>query len=554
LEETPADETPPANDLNDVTRTMRRIGPYQVFEEIGRGGSGIVYRAYDGTIGRDLAIKELSLARLAPDEIPEARQRFLREAEAAGKLRHENIVTLYQYLEEGPSLYLVMEYVAGGSLRRLLKGSAANNGSALKPFEAVEIIRQTAAALDEAHAHGIVHRDVKPANILVDISRQGHLVKITDFGIARISSETLTATGLTVGTPAYMAPEQIAGSRITGKADQFSLAVVAYELLARRLPFVGDSAQSLMFRIVHEEPAPLCEGNPELPAELEAALHRALQKNPDRRFESCTALAAALKNALLPPEPTTRRMTLPAATSGRRFGIATAAFLAIAVCLILLWLWKVNKAPGGGPPAVAEATWKNPKDGLSYVRIAPGTFMMGCSPGDADCADNESPARPVTITQAFSIGQTEVTQAAYSRVTGANPAHFKAPDLPVENVSQEEAAQYCTTAGGRLPTEEEWEYAARAGVSASRYGPLADVAWYWGNSEGTTHPAGLKQPNAFGLYDVLGNVWEWTGEGYIRGGGWDNIVDDKVRVSFRTRYGKDWRSENTGFRCVIESR
>jgi formylglycine-generating enzyme required for sulfatase activity len=156
----------------------------------------------------------------------------------------------------------------------------------------------------------------------------------------------------------------------------------------------------------------------------------------------------------------------------------------------------------------------NPKDGQTYVWIPPGTFTMGCSPGDSECYDEEKPAHQVTITKGFWMGQTEMTQTAYERMIGSNPSHFKGPSLPVETISWDQARAYCAAAGMRLPTEAEWEYAARGGSPSARYGPLDDVAWYGGNSGLKTHEVAQKRPNAYGMYDMLGNVWEWTSDWY----------------------------------------
>jgi TonB family protein len=290
-------------EVDSPTNTLRNIGPYLVYEELGRGAGGVVYRALDPRIGRDLAIKELTISRLGPDEIEEARQRFVREARAVGNLRHDNVVMLYQFLEEKDSLYLVMEFVAGGSLHAFIK-----RGGPLSVEAALGIIRQVAAALDHAHALGIVHRDIKPGNILISAAGAGvPLVKVADFGIARISSEQMTMPGISFGTPAYMAPEQINGSVVDAKADQFSLGVVAYELLARRRPFAGANDQGLVYQILNAEPAPVAEGNPELPGGVDRVLRRALSKNPAQRFESCGAFAAALEEVLLGAPEATRK-------------------------------------------------------------------------------------------------------------------------------------------------------------------------------------------------------------------------------------------------------
>ena len=241
----------------------------------------------------------------------------------------------------------------------------------------------------------------------------------------------------------------------------------------------------------------------------------------------------------------------------------------------------------------------NRADGLPYVFISPGTFTMGCSPGDNQCDDDEKPTHPVTITKGFWIGQTPVTQEAYRRVTGKSPSRFQGSNLPVEQVSWNDAVSYCGAVGLRLPTEAEWEYAARAGSPSARYGNLDDIAWYADNSGrqrfdstalfrpngsdyvnqlgkngNSTHPVGQKLPNAWGLYDMLGNVWEWTADWYdkydysrrvavdptgpaagsdrvLRAGSWSNYPV-YVRASFRDGYGAADRNYAVGFRCAGE--
>jgi formylglycine-generating enzyme required for sulfatase activity len=226
------------------------------------------------------------------------------------------------------------------------------------------------------------------------------------------------------------------------------------------------------------------------------------------------------------------------------------------------------------PPAtiVAGTTKVNPKDGLTYVWIPRGTFQMGCSPGDNECFDNERPPHQVTITKGFWLGQTPVTQQAYQRVTGQNPSRFKGASLPIETVNWDEAKAYCAAIGGRLPTEAEWEYAARAGSTGARYGNLDEIAWYSGNSGSQTHEVGHKLPNAFGLFDMLGNVLQWTADWYgdyqpgaqsdpsgtasgqhrrLRGGSW--VYGPRAaRVSVRSRDPPGHRVSIVGLRCVGE--
>jgi TonB family protein len=232
------------------------------------------------------------------------------------------------------------------------------------------------------------------------------------------------------------------------------------------------------------------------------------------------------------------------------------------------WPATAESAPPGAPDTMGATAnsgagphdaMLNPKDGQRYAWIPPGAFTMGCSPGDTECLDNEKPAHAERIANGFWLGQTEVTQVAYRQVTGSNPSQNKGDQLPVESVSWSDAANYCAAIGGRLPTESEWEYAARAGSKESRYGSMDAVAWHNGNGGGKTHPVALKQPNAFGLYDMLGNVWEWvegtyagTSQKILRGG--SLFVDSRsTRVSCRFAVQPPGSAIGRGFRCAIDA-
>jgi formylglycine-generating enzyme required for sulfatase activity len=222
------------------------------------------------------------------------------------------------------------------------------------------------------------------------------------------------------------------------------------------------------------------------------------------------------------------------------------------------------------PAAKAGQTEVNSIDGLTYVWISPGKFMMGCSSGDTECDRDEKPIHPVTIGRGFWMGQTPVTQQAYQRVTGKSPGYFKGAQFPVESVNWDEAQTYCQATGLRLPTEAEWEYGARAGSTSGRYGDIDQIAWYGVNSENKMHEVMRKQPNAWNLYDVLGEVWEWTADWYaaykegsvndpqgpasgkirvLRGGSWGN-GPAFVRVSVRSGNEPENHSNVVGFRCA----
>jgi formylglycine-generating enzyme required for sulfatase activity len=205
------------------------------------------------------------------------------------------------------------------------------------------------------------------------------------------------------------------------------------------------------------------------------------------------------------------------------------------------------------------ATKTNPKEGLTYVWIPPGKFMMGCSPGDGECDQDEKPAHEVIMTKGFWMAQTLVTQAAYRRVVGANPSFFHGDQRPVDRISWDEAKAYCAAVGMRLPSEAEWEYAARANSPAARYGEADTdaIAWYKGNSYDRSHEVAQKQPNAWQLYDMLGNVWEWTSDWYssdyvaLRGGSWSTSAAN-IRVSARGWDASNHHRKFTGFRCAGE--
>lgn len=236
--------------------------------------------------------------------------------------------------------------------------------------------------------------------------------------------------------------------------------------------------------------------------------------------------------------------------------------------MLLGTIWPHVAASAVSQALAPDGSKVNPKDNLMYVWIAPGTFQMGCSPNDSECNIDEQPRHLVTITNGFWMGATPVTQLAYRRVIDANPSKFKGDQSPVEMVSWDDAQAYCFAVEMRLPTEAEWEYAARGGSTAARYAPPARIAWYSTDSDGSTHQVAQKQANDFGVYDMLGNVWEWVADRYgpyqgstdpkgpsygslrvMRGGSW-NSDESVIRVSVRHSYGPQYRDPGVGFRCV----
>lgn len=270
---------------------MEQIGRYRIVAELGRGAMGVVYRALDPAIGRTVALKTIRLAEFVdPVEQARLRERLLREARAAGVLSHPNIVTVYDVGEEQGLAWIAMEYVAGPTLEQVL-----SRPEALKPEVALRIWREMASALDYAHSKGIVHRDVKPANIMI---HEDGTVKITDFGIARdVASHQVTHAGTVLGTPSYMSPEQVEGRPVDGRSDQFSLAVIAYEMLTGEKPFAAEPLPALLYKIAHEEPPAAHRINPSLGWQVDVVLRKALAKDPQERYETCSAFVGALEGA-----------------------------------------------------------------------------------------------------------------------------------------------------------------------------------------------------------------------------------------------------------------
>jgi eukaryotic-like serine/threonine-protein kinase len=268
----------------------QRLGRYQLEREIGRGAMGIVYLGRDTAINRMVAIKAIPLASEFSDaELVEARARFFREAETAGRLNHPNIVTIYDVGEERGLAYIAMEYLKG---RHLSDYAKSNN--LMEPRKVLDIIGRTAAALGFAHKQQVVHRDIKPANLMYDPSTD--VLKITDFGIARLSGAGSTRTGIVLGTPSFMSPEQLEGRTVTGHSDLFSLGVSLFQLLTGQLPFAADSMTGLMQQIAEAPHPPLRAFRPDLPACVESVIDRALAKNPDARYDSGAQMAAALED------------------------------------------------------------------------------------------------------------------------------------------------------------------------------------------------------------------------------------------------------------------
>ena len=271
-----------------VSTLHQSLGRYLIEAEIGRGAMGVVYRAYDPQIGRQVAIKTISLTGQEFADEQEYRARFLREVRAAGRLSHPGVVTIFDAGQdpETQEPYLVMEYVTGEPLSKLL----GRNRKLSLPL-ALQYAQEIAEALDYAHNQGVVHRDIKPSNIL--ITEDGH-AKIADFGVAWLRHE-ITQVGEVVGSPAYMAPEQMSGKQGDARSDLFSLGVVLYSMITGFRPFQGNSAKTVVFKVMNIEPVPVTSFQTEVSPELDAIVSRAIAKDPEDRYPSGAALARAIQ-------------------------------------------------------------------------------------------------------------------------------------------------------------------------------------------------------------------------------------------------------------------
>jgi serine/threonine-protein kinase len=265
------------------------LGRYQVEKELGKGAMGVVYLGRDPKIGRVVAIKTMALSQeFEADELDDVKQRFFREAETAGRLNHPNIVTIFDAGEEHDLTYIAMEFLKGRDLT-----PHAKPGNLLPLPAVLGIVARVADALDYAHRHSVVHRDIKPGNIMYDPGTD--TVKVTDFGIARITDSSKTKTGMVLGTPSFMSPEQLAGRKIDGQSDLFSLGVTLYQLACGALPFQGDSMAQLMFKIANEPPADPLVHNPALPDSLLAIINKALAKDKAQRYRTGGEMARDLR-------------------------------------------------------------------------------------------------------------------------------------------------------------------------------------------------------------------------------------------------------------------
>jgi serine/threonine-protein kinase len=272
------------------------LGRYQVEKELGKGAMGVVYLGKDPKISRVVAIKTMALSQeFDADELEDVKTRFFREAETAGRLNHPNIVTIFDAGEEHDLAYIAMEFLKGQDLVPYTKPD-----NLLPLLKVMSIVARVADALAYAHTQNVVHRDIKPANVMYEPGSD--MLKVTDFGIARITDSSKTKTGMVLGTPAYMSPEQLAGKKIDGRSDLFSLGVSLYQLACGKLPFEGDSMAQLMFKITSEPPTDILSVNPDLPECVVAIINKSLAKQVEERYQTGAEMAQALRQCMASQE------------------------------------------------------------------------------------------------------------------------------------------------------------------------------------------------------------------------------------------------------------
>lgn len=401
--------------IHDNITSMGQIGRYRIIGELGRGAMGVVYHAIDPSIGRSVAIKTIRIRDISDtQQRDKLRERLFREARSAGVLSHPNIVTIYDMDETDGLAYIAMAYVNGPTLEKILASDAALSGANM-----LRILRQTALALDYAHSRGIVHRDVKPANIMTD---EDGAVKIADFGIAKITTvSSMTETRTVVGTPNYMSPEQVQGLTVDGRSDQFSLAVIAYEILTGERPFQGEHLSTVVYKIVAEQPAEAHRINGTLTPQIHEVLRRGLAKKPEDRYPTCSSFVGALEMACaesrgwrtvtaggaasMPtmgvahdasPEPATVPQLETSERAQRRSSFWGPLLMSVFVVLIVagVIVWQAGLIPAGIIPTGLLGL--NPNGGQDAPQTAQSQEQTPPAPApDAAVAPAPQPAPPV---------------------------------------------------------------------------------------------------------------------------------------------------------------
>lgn len=496
-------------DTNDLARQLSAaLGTgYTVERPLGEGGFAVVFLVRDLALKRSLAVKVLS-----PDMITSKTvlDRFRREAETVAQLAHPNIVPLHFIGQQDELLYLAMQCVDGGSIADRLKQEGR-----LPIDDAVRVMGEVASALAHAHKRGVIHRDIKPANVLVDAESGRSLV--TDFGIARTAdAATLTVTGMMVGTPAYLSPEQVTGEPMDHRVDIFALGVMAYEMLAGQVPYDAPTPTAAMMKRLAGPPQPVTTLRPDVPENVAAVISGCLATDPAERFQTAADVIRALGGEMV---TTGGRATRTSAVVRRRTRTTSVLVGACVLALLAGIGWRLSRGQAQSTPAAVAVAAESLAAGSALVSIPAGVYIIGNDEGPPMVRP-----RHTEHLAAFRIERTEVTVNDYAKYVAASRAPapwgtvmpFAA--LPVTRVAWGDAANYCAwkyPAAGRLPTEFEWEAAAR-GLRGRRY-PYGDVPEAAIANTASARRGEVAMVGSFprgatpeGLQDMSGNVWEWT--------------------------------------------
>jgi eukaryotic-like serine/threonine-protein kinase len=538
---------------------------YHIIEPLGEGGMATVYKAYDTRLETDVAVKVIRTEALPQNAIERALKRFEREAKSLAKLTHPNIVKVTDYGEYEGMPYLVMPYLPGGTLKKLL-------GKPMPWRDVVKVLIPVAEALDFAHRQGVVHRDVKPANILLTELGQPML---TDFGIAKIldaeNTMELTGTGAFVGTPEYMAPEQATAKTADHRADIYSLGIVLYEMVTGRKPYQADTPFAVMIKQANDPLPRPSLFNPDIPKGVENILLKALTKKPEDRYQSMGEMVTALEGVIAAKGRSPKKIKEPkipkVPAQGRPFNwkvvTGVIVFLLATLGLVAVWqsrnimtqLFPVNTSASSRTPmltlASAVANTIQPTDtskptstpytgglsveitdpkGVTMRLVSAGEFTIGAQSGSIDA----QPAHTVTL-DPYYMDVFEVTNALYKACVDAGSCkppqstgsstrssyydNHRYDKYPVVYVDWYQAKDYCEWRGARLPTEAEWEKAAR-GTDGRIYpwgdsDPSRGLLNYKGDMGDTIEVGSYaKGRSLYGIYDMSGNVSEWVNDWY----------------------------------------
>jgi serine/threonine protein kinase len=559
----------------------KTIGKVRIEKYLAHGAMAEVYLGSHLTLDRPVAIKVLHSY---TEEDPDLLARFQREAKVVASLRHPNIVQIYDYDTVDGHPYIVMEYLKGPTLATYLRGLHAYN-SLIPSHQVARLLKGLADALDYAHGQGVVHRDVKPGNIMLhgeadEIPLDQPLSSdvegiLTDFGLVYIAhSAHQTATGTISGTPAYMSPEQARGDKTDHRTDIYSLGVVLYEMLAGRVPFDGDTTMSLIYKHINDPPPPI----PGISSAAQEVMNRALAKKPDDRYQTCREMAMDFFLAIgLTAEAETIHTTLtgsPDATvktirerkPKHRFTWWIVAAIFSFLCVLALGAGTLRMLAPVIFPSFAKAATDTPlaqvvsptaqvhptettqlPDGKGMVEITSGTYGIGSSQAD----EFHSPSQSISLDD-FWIDVYQITNAQYGQFldkTGGQPPEIwpGKENNPVRGVTWEQASSYCAWVNKRLPTEAEWEVAGRGPGPNPHLYPWGDDPTAGGKALDLpvqdTYEVGTQPFNVsvFGLYDLVGNVWEWVGKPYAS-------VPEGYKVLHGGRFGLP---QDLAYRLVI---